>query len=358
MHEIQVKAAARTYSVLIGDIDLRQIVDDLGPEHLIVVVDSNITGQLSDDLSKIKESGASVLEMSATEKAKELKAVAETATEVLDRGLTRRHSLLAIGGGITQDVVAFCASVCLRGVSWSFVPTTLLAQADSCIGSKTSINLGDRKNALGTYWPPELVAIDPRFLRTLDDEAMRAGVGEMLKMHAIRGPGEFDHLASSYADLFANEASIVSAIRDSLVFKRDVIEQDEYDSNQRLVMNYGHTFGHAIEVASAFDVPHGIAVSLGCDVANFVAWQLGLTTEDHYRRMHGPLVSNAGSARFSPLDRAAYMTAISKDKKHGPNDMVFVLPDADAQMRVVSLPRDTSALRLSWDYLERGCDAA
>jgi 3-dehydroquinate synthase len=342
----------RTYQVDIGALDLGKLLAGRNPDRVIAVVDANVIDLVAADLHRFRLQDAAVMLLQANEGTKELKSVAGIASELLDMGLTRHHTLLAVGGGITQDVVSFCASICLRGVDWAFVPTTLLAQADSCIGSKTSINLGSRKNAVGTFWPPVGVAIDIRFLGGLDDVSVRAGIGEMLKVHAIKGPTEFDSLAQRYPLLTADDDQMTRAIFDSLSYKKTIIEADERDSDVRLVMNYGHTFGHAIEVATDYAIPHGLAVTIGCDVANHVALELGLTSEFHFVRMHEILKRNVGHSRLMPMDFAKYEWALLADKKHGPTELVFILPDATGAISIVRLPRDLSVVRLSREYLE------
>lgn len=350
----QVRAAQRTYEVNFGPVNLGQLVRKIDSKHVIAVIDSNLQNILSQQIEELKAIGTNIIYLEATEKSKELDSVGKTATALLDAGLTRSHTLLAVGGGITQDIVAFCASICLRGVDWMFVPTTLLAQADSCIGSKTSINLGRRKNAVGTYWPPVSIFIDPFFLRSLDEESLRAGLGEMFKVHAIKGPEEFDSLSKNYEDVFENEQQMLTAIYNSLIFKKEIIEADERDSQVRLVMNYGHTFGHAIEVSSDYQIQHGIAVTLGCDVANYVAWKIGLTSEDHYHRMHGALMRNAGKSCNLKLDLNTYEQAIKSDKKHGAKNFTFILPDTGGHMKVVEVAKDDQIIELSKGYIRHG----
>ena len=354
MHNFRVRAAQRTYNVDFGSVDLEHVVSQLGARLVIAVIDANLQESLSQQIGELKAMGSKVILIEATENSKELDSVARTATALLDAGLTRSHTLLAVGGGITQDIVSFCASICLRGVDWVFVPTTLLAQADSCIGSKTSINLGSRKNAIGTFWPPVSVFIDPNFLRSLGEESIRAGIGEMIKVHAIKGPQEFDSLAARYEELIESEEEMLTAIHDSLIFKKEIVEVDERDAQGRLVMNYGHTFGHAIEVASNYQIQHGIAVTLGCDVANYVAWRIGLTTESHYQRMHGTLIRNAGNSCASNLDLNTYERAIKADKKHSATKLIFILPDMAGEVKVVELPKDDRILELSKGYIEHG----
>src|SRR5581483_3202456 len=200
------------------------------------------------------------------------------------RKIRRNHVLVAIGGGIIQDITCFLAATMLRGLPWNFIPTTLLAQADSCIGSKSSINAGEAKNILGTFTPPARVDVSTRFLKTLDERDIRSGIGEMLKVHAIEGPQSFDQIAHDYENILSDDSVMLHYIRRSLDIKKRIIEIDEFDRGPRNVMNYGHSFGHAIESATDFAVPHGIAVTLGMDLANYTAVRTGRTGEAFFQR--------------------------------------------------------------------------
>jgi hypothetical protein len=166
--------------------------------------------------------------------------------------------------------------------------------ADSCVGSKSSINGGGAKNVLGTFTPPRRIILGAGVLRTLDEKDVRSGVGEMLKVHAIAGPAAFDAIAADYPRLFTDRSVMTAYLRRSLEIKKPIVEADEFDQGRRLVMNYGHSFGHALESATAFAVPHGIAVTIGMDMAQL---HLRLSTGG-WRETGGP--RRAGPSRGFP----------------------------------------------------------
>jgi 3-dehydroquinate synthase len=275
----------------------------------------------------------------ASEDAKSLERLPEYVIALSEAGFRRGGTLVAVGGGVVQDIACFLAAVYMRGVDWAFHPTTLLAQADSCIGSKSSINVGGIKNLVGTFTPPRSVVINPRVLETLTDADIRSGIGEMLKVHAIAGPEAFDTLAAAYRGL-SDRAKRLHFVRESLRFKQVLIEKDEFDRGPRLVMNYGHTFGHAIESATDYGIPHGIAVTIGMDMANFVAAELGVTTRAHFERMHPVLVENAGAERGVeiPIDRV--LAAIARDKKNVGDELTLILPGLDGRISRGRYPND------------------
>lgn len=219
--------------------------------------------------SMLAEANLSFVPVRANETVKSLDAIPEFVTQMRRLGATRQTPLVAIGGGIVQDVAAFCASVFMRGLSWSYLPTTLLGMADSCIGGKSSINVGEYKNLVGTFHPPAAVLIDPAFARTLSKAQMVEGLCEAVKICFCRGPEAFDEYLRANPVTDMAESSLEKVIGISLASKRWFIEQDEFDRGPRLLLNFGHTFGHAIEGATHFGVSHGVAVGLGvlCAIA-------------------------------------------------------------------------------------------
>ncbi|EFA74429.1 3-dehydroquinate synthase [Raphidiopsis brookii D9] len=291
------------------------------------IIDANVVAIYHEVLNPII-SGSSALVIEATESAKTLDRFTGYVEALVSQSMRRDHRLIAIGGGITQDITAFLATTLLRGVAWEFYPTTLLAQADSCIGSKSSINVGPVKNILGTYCPPNQITIDPDILKTLKEVDFRSGIGEILKVHAIAGPSHYDEIAAVQDQLKTDHNLLRYFINRSLEIKKTFIESDEFDTGPRNVMNYGHSFGHAIEAATDFFVPHGIAVTIGMDLANHVAMQLGHVSDDHFNRMHPTLMKNSEGFHTVEVPRDRFFAALSKDKKNIGTQLSLILLDA------------------------------
>jgi 3-dehydroquinate synthase len=236
---------------------------------------------------------------------------------------------------------------------WYFYPTTLLAQADSCIGSKSSINVGKTKNILGTFTPPEKIYITTSVLATLEEREFRSGLGEMLKVHAIDGPASFDRIAADYPRLFTDQELLRRYIWGSLAIKKAIIEEDEFDLGLRNIMNYGHSFGHALESATDFFIPHGIAVTVGMDMANYTSMRLGLMDASHYHRMHPPFKANYAGFLPPEIPLEFFVSALLKDKKHTDVQLRLVLPDAQSRI-IAGLYSFDAALRHIWtDYLTK-----
>lgn len=327
------------YSVVFDETVARDagcLVDD--ESHFLI--DAGVARLYATSLRSILADPRAIV-IEATEESKSLAGIAPVLESLLKNKIRRDHVLVAIGGGIIQDITCFIASTLLRGLAWRFVPTTLLAQADSCIGSKSSINLGAVKNILGTFNPPRDVLIGAGFLDTLENKDMRSGIGEILKVHAIDGAASFDRLAADYDRLLNDRTVLAGYIQEALRIKRRYIEKDEFDRGVRNIFNYGHSFGHAIESAVHYAIPHGIAVSIGMDMANDIAVMRGLLPRAHYQRMHPVLRKNYGSCTAIHIPLDAMLDALNKDKKNiGAMLSLIFATGEHAEIRSVRIPAD------------------
>ena len=350
---LTIRSHTGAYTVSFED-DALPRLDAAVPGNAHFIIDRRVAGLYGDRLVNVLAS-ASVLLVDAVEENKSLDRFPAYVDHLVARGIRRDHVVIAVGGGITQDIACFLAATLLRGVPWHFYPTTLLAQADSCIGSKSSINCGAVKNILGTFTPPRGVTIGAAFLDTLDERDVRSGVGEMLKVHAIDGPRSFDRIAADYGRLFEDRAVMADAVRRSLEIKKRYIEDDEFDRGVRNVFNYGHSFGHAIEAATDFAIPHGIAVTIGMDMANDAAVRLGVGTPAYYRRAHPVLKANYAGFEDHPVPLERFLAAIAKDKKNtGSDSVTLILPDSDGRVFKDTYPNDDAFAAMCAEYLENG----
>lgn len=337
--ELVVQSHTGPYSVHFDDglaFDERRVLD--GQSHFLV--DANVA-RLHDARLAGVLAHPNVIVIEATEENKSIERTIPVFERLVANNVRRGQSLVAIGGGIVQDVACFIASTLLRGIPWRFVPTTLLAHADSCIGSKSSINLGATKNIIGTFYPPRDVIINAGFLETLDEEELRSGIGEILKVHAIDGADSFDRLAADFDRLLEDDGVLQRYIRAALLIKRRFIEEDEFDRGIRNIFNYGHSFGHAIESATHYAIPHGIAVSIGMDMANHVAADRGVLPWRHAERMHSTLKRNYEAFAATPIPRESLFTALLKDKKNTPTMLGLILPVGEtASVERMQVPPD------------------
>jgi 3-dehydroquinate synthase len=347
---MQIQSHKGIYTVEFDDACIERFAEwEFDTTHFIV---DRKVAQLYPEQLRTVLGAPSVLLLDALETNKSVEKLPEYVEFLVNNKIRRNHTLVAIGGGIIQDITSFLAATLLRGVEWVFYPTTLLSQADSCIGSKSSINCRGAKNILGTFTPPQKIYLSTQFLRTLELRELKSGVGEILKVHAIAGPSDFQSIASDYHDLFKNKIKMQQRIHRSLEIKKKYIEKDEFDKGQRLIFNYGHSFGHAIESATNFGVPHGIAVSIGCDMANYCAFRLGISNEAIWRSMNPTFKANYQGYEAVDIPFEPFVSALGKDKKNeGSDSFSLILPDQEANIFKDSYPNNPTLRGFFQDFL-------
>lgn len=288
----------------------------LAEPNSVFVVDENVwrlhKGGVLKDLDAAKP-----IALPIGEGLKSLESVQTLYDRIVEFAPKKNMRLVSIGGGITQDITGFVASTLYRGVKWTFIPTTLLAQADSCIGGKTSLNYRSFKNLIGTFYPPSDIYISTSYLSTLKDADYLSGLGEIAKLCIIGGEGPANDFAVNVQGLLSRDPLVLTRfLHLALEIKKDYIEDDEFDSGRRNILNFGHCFGHAIESATDFAVPHGLAVVYGILLANSVARRrrvLSVSAEKFMaERILNPLLGGTGPL---DLDSETIIQGMKKDKK-------------------------------------------
>jgi 3-dehydroquinate synthase len=275
-----------------------------------------------------------ILQIEASEEQKSFERLTPLFVWLLQNGLRRDGCLLVVGGGVLQDIGCFIASVLFRGLRWELVPTTLLAQCDSCIGSKSSINIESYKNQIGTFYPPHRVCLTFGVLPTLPRDEIRSGLGEAIKLHLLTGENEFRQLMADLDGLPGNEKALPKWILSSLEIKKAYIEKDEFDKGIRNLLNYGHTFGHAYESASHYGIPHGIGVTLGMLTATYVSMKLGWVAPGYFQELRDRLRPwyQPYEQTLKALDLAKILAAIKHDKKNTQNAVNCILTRGAGRM--------------------------
>lgn len=267
--------------------------------------------------------------LAASEQTKSLERIGKPIRALLGQGLRRNSRLLVVGGGVLQDVGCFVASLVFRGIPWFYIPTTLLAQADSCIGGKSSINVQQGKNLLGTFFPPQKVFLWGGFLKSLPWDQFRSGVGEILKLHWIDRPSSLPEVTRALLRCWEGDLRLAHRfVAGSLKIKKRFIEADEMDRGRRRILNFGHTFGHAYEKASEYAIPHGIAVTLGMLSAAFFSASRGFGPADIFDRIR-PLLHpwyEPYQGRLSRLSAEKVVRFMTKDKKNTNGRIQLILP--------------------------------
>lgn len=286
-------------------------------QKVAIVTDSNVGPLYAEKLTdSLNGAGfeTKVITVQAGEESKSIQVLARLYAEMLDFGITRTDLIIALGGGVVGDLTGFAAATLLRGVPFVQIPTTLLAQVDSSVGGKVAINLPKGKNLVGAFYQPKMVIIDTECLRTLSDKILADGMAEVIKYGAIWDSELFEKLENikNNEELFAKIPEIVYTCCD---IKRQVVENDEFDTGGRMILNFGHTFGHAIEKEYNFsEYTHGMAVAVGMIMACEWGENHGITPKGTKERMEG-IVKSYGLPISANLDNETLKEAVGVDKK-------------------------------------------
>lgn len=272
----------------------------------------------------------------AEEQKKNVQTVLDICETMTKLDAKRNIHLISVGGGIIQDITGLAANILYRGIRWTFVPTTLLAACDSCIGGKTSLNYKSFKNLLGTFYPPDCIHICPNVLQTLTENDFKSGLGEVIKFNIMYGPEGIRRIEENITALLARGENLVGEfIKTSLEFKKKFIEEDEFDRGIRIHLNFAHTFGHAIESVTRYAVPHGTAVAMGTIVANYISYQRGELDKDTIERVEKLLLQIIPSEYdISTIAITDIIQAIRKDKKQTDANLRAVLFDKNMKLIV------------------------
>lgn len=286
-----------------------------------------------------------VIEVPEGEAAKTLAVAAACWERLLEAGLDRTSTVLALGGGAVGDVAGFVAATYMRGINVVQLPTTVLAQVDASIGGKTAIDHPRAKNLIGAFHQPKLVIADPAVVTTLPPREYRSGLAEMAKHGVVLDADYFDALARDAARLTARQLPAVeAAIAGSCRLKASVVERDEHEAELRAVLNYGHTIGHALEAATGFGRwTHGEAVALGMVAEARLAERLGVAAAETTRRQQALLTALGLPVAFGTpvVDVDTVLAAITHDKKARDGRVPFVLaPRIGAFRLVYDVPLD------------------
>ncbi len=243
--------------------------------------------------------------------------------------ITRTDMVLALGGGVVGDMAGFAAAIYLRGIPYIQVPTTLLAAVDSSVGGKTAVDISAGKNLVGAFHQPALVYLDTETLKTLDTAVMRDGFAEVIKYGIILDRKLFDTVA------LPGSFDLKEVIARCIEIKRDVVEADEFDRGMRGLLNFGHTFGHAIEKLSGFTITHGSAVARGMIIAAKVAKVYGFTD---FTETITDVVRNYGFETACPYSADELYSVILSDKKRSAGDITLVLPREIGKCTLEKMP--------------------
>lgn len=323
MRKLSLQGQAGSSEILIGNDLLLQAADKIGetfsPSRIHIVTDSTVAPLYLDVLCRQLTLPVSTTVIPAGEEHKRLTTVEAIYHDLLSAGMTRKDLIIALGGGVVGDITGFAAATFLRGVSLCQIPTTLLAQVDSSVGGKTGVDLPEGKNLVGAFYQPRLVLIDPALLASLPDATFADGMAEVIKYGCIANRTILDMVEQP-----DHRKNIGEIIYECVKIKRDVVEQDEHDTGLRMILNFGHTIGHAAEKLGNYtELTHGQAVSIGMVAAMRLSNLMG--AQEDLASPLAALLTRTALPTELPYDRDAIYHALLSDKKKFGATINFIL---------------------------------
>ena len=337
---VHVPLGERAYDILIGPGLIAragaEIASRLKGRKAAVVTDENVAPlYLKALVASLDEAGIASAEvvLPAGEKTKSFEHLITACDKLLEARVERNDYVIALGGGVIGDLSGFAAGIVRRGVRFVQVPTSLLSQVDSSVGGKTGINSRHGKNLIGVFHQPDLVLADTDVLNSLSEREFRAGYAEVAKYGLIDKPDFFAWLEANWKAVFTGGSARIEAIAASCQAKADVVVADERENGQRALLNLGHTFGHALEAATAYDssrLVHGEGVSIGMVLAYEFSARMNLASPDDARRVERHLKEVGLPTRMSDIPgdlppAETLMDAIAQDKKVKSGKLTFIL---------------------------------
>ena len=322
--KVDIKSYNKIYNVIYNQNNLSKIVDEEYEINDFIVIDQNVYNLDKDCLKNIDSKYYFIFD--AIENNKNIESVLKIVDLLFEVKFNKKNKLLVIGGGITQDVGGFVSAIYKRGIKWTLVPTTILSMTDSCIGGKVGVNRVS-KNMLGLFCSPNKVIISDYFISSLKNDDVISGIGEALKLSLIGGEKSYNYFKENY-----NETTIhyINLIKMSTSVKKLIIEEDELENNERKVLNYGHTFGHALESASNYFIPHGIAVTIGMYIINKLFYQ------DKYVDLNQYMISIIPD-KFKKIEMSydLFINSVLNDKKNDGDNVCFILLDEIGESKFI-----------------------
>jgi len=296
-------------------------VSELLPESgVVIITDDNVSRLYGDRFPKVP-----LFTISPGEGSKKLEVIEHLAEKLLETGIDRTGFILAIGGGVVSDLAGFLSSIYMRGIRCGYVSTSLLSQVDASTGGKNGVNLGGAKNILGNIRQPEFVICDPAMLLTLPDQEYLSGLAELIKTAVIGDKELFDLIDRNYVEILGRNCDLLAVlVAKSVSFKASVVSEDEKETGLRRILNFGHTYGHAVEMHKS--VKHGFAVASGMELATDFSFEKGLIRTCEKERITN-LLNKFGLLEKHNIPDDQIDQLILHDKKKTGTDVHFVFTE-------------------------------
>jgi 3-dehydroquinate synthase len=317
MRELKIRGTSGDSTLYIGE-SLQNLKDYIPPVKMVIITDSIVKHHYHRDFPS-----ADVIEIGMGEKIKNLDTVRMVYEKLIEFEVDRSSFIVGIGGGIVCDIAGFVASTYLRGVRFGFVSSTLLSQVDASVGGKNGVNFGGYKNMVGVFNQPEFVICDMGLLKTLPNKEVLCGMAEIVKHAAIGNAALFSYLETYYEKALRLDHEVIERlVWDSVLLKSTVVNRDEKEAGERRKLNFGHTFGHAIEKTAG--VPHGEAISVGMVIASALSEKRGNLLSEDTKRIES-LLKRLGLPTRLQFNREKVLEALRRDKKRQSENIHFVL---------------------------------
>ena len=345
--EFSVKSSPRPYVVKIVDEDnFSWLSTEINTQKKpLVLIDRYVKNQV---LKEVDFSNVPCYEVDATETNKGIDTVLKVCEFLQANNANRGSMLYVIGGGIIQDLGAFAGAMYKRGIPWTLVPTTLLSQADSCLGGKTAVNHGKTKNVLGLFSAPRQVLIDPNFIDTLPYNDQLSGGGEIFRLLITGGVKAFEFYQQHVDGFISGSKQAKRQLMiGSLSVKKSIVEHDEFEIDIRRSMNYGHSIGHAIEALSNYAIPHGQGVAIGILVENRIAKNRSMLSAQEDKEMYiagKKVISDSVWDEFCKLNPSKLLPFLTNDKKAEGNNLKLPTLLSIGDMKFIDLPLNETGI--------------
>lgn len=336
MFQIEVPLKERSYRIVVGagvSTTLEALRETVETSTRVFLLTNRTIWKIYSKRMGLRSSATSTalpLRIPDGEQFKNLKWYEQVCREMVQRGVDRRSTVIAFGGGVVGDLAGFVAATVLRGLTFVQIPTTLLSQIDSSIGGKTAVNLPEGKNLVGAFYQPTLVATDPELLQTLPPRELRSGLYEAIKYGVMVDRTLFEFIEGNLPTLLKCDLEAVeTVIRHCASAKARIVGEDERETGLRKILNFGHTVGHALESATHYRrFKHGEAVGWGSLVALHVAETMSMISRSEGRRMRACIRAVGGLPPIDDLKPKEILSHAERDKKAVAGSLQFILPTA------------------------------
>jgi 3-dehydroquinate synthase len=330
LERIFVNTTGSKSEILVGE-NWESVREMLPEKGVIIITDDNVRNLYGDKFPSVP-----VFSVTPGEESKKLSVIEDLASKMLDSGIDRSGFILAVGGGVVCDLAGFLASVYMRGIGCGYVSTSLLSQVDASTGGKNGVNLGGTKNMIGVIRQPEFVICDTVMLATLSEQEYLSGLAELIKTAIIGNSDLFVTIENNYKEIMERDTSLLtSLVAMSVRFKAAVVSEDENEKGLRRILNFGHTYGHAIEMYMS--LKHGFAVASGMELATEFSYEKGYIGKDVKERIIG-LLNRFGLLQYHNLPDETIEQLVLHDKKKSGSEINFVFTQGIGAAEVKKVP--------------------